>query len=169
MIKRKIYLASSWRNEQYDGVLSLLELVGHKVYDFRRPKPVDELTGTGYAQWGPPATGFSWDEVSAEAGPRPWTRPEYLIALATDTAQAGFKMDMDALNWCDTCVLLLPSGRSAHLEAGYAAGKGKDVFIYLNGDDSSDDLMYLMATSLALSMDGLLTQLSMASPVRLAS
>jgi hypothetical protein len=36
---------------------------------------------------------------------------------------------MSALDWCDTCVLVLPCGRSAHLELGYAIGQAKTTAI----------------------------------------
>jgi hypothetical protein len=49
---------------------------------------------------------------------------------------------MGALRWCDTCVLVLPSGRSAHLEAGWAAGAGKTTIGLLA--DGEPDLMWKM-------------------------
>jgi hypothetical protein len=45
--------------------------------------------------------------------------------LSHPAAEDGFALDMGALEWCDACVLVLPCGRSAHLEAGWAAGAGK--------------------------------------------
>jgi hypothetical protein len=49
---------------------------------------------------------------------------------------------MGALKWCDTCVLVLPCGRSAHLEAGWAAGAGKFTVGLLA--DGEPDLMWKM-------------------------
>jgi len=43
-------------------------------------------------------------------------------------AKAGFALDKAGMDKADCCVLVLPSGRSAHLEAGYMAGEGKPVF-----------------------------------------
>lgn len=34
------------------------------------------------------------------------------------------------MEWADACVLVLPSGRSSHLEAGWFAGKGKPVAVF---------------------------------------
>ena len=34
-----IYVASSWRNTDYDGVIVLLKDAGYDVYDFRHPAP----------------------------------------------------------------------------------------------------------------------------------
>ena len=36
-MKRKIYVASSWRNEYYPEVVAKLREAGHEVYDFRNP------------------------------------------------------------------------------------------------------------------------------------
>jgi len=38
---------------------------------------------------------------------------------------------MNALRWCEACVLLLPCGRSAHLELGWAAGAGKRTVVII--------------------------------------
>ena len=38
---RKIYVASSWRNEFYPEVVAKLREVGHDVYDFRNPPSGD--------------------------------------------------------------------------------------------------------------------------------
>jgi hypothetical protein len=57
--------------------------------------------------------------------------------------------------WADTCVLVLPCGRSAHIEAGWMAGAGKDVFI-LQLAKEEPELMYLMTNGIAISVDELL-------------
>ena len=74
-------------------------------------------------------------------------------------AAAGFALDKAALDWCDTCVLVLPSGRSAHLEAGYAAGQGKQVVVLLHEDRFEPELMYLLCDGLALSIGDILVHL----------
>jgi hypothetical protein len=57
------------------------------------------------------------------------------------------------MQWADTGVLVLPSGRSAHLEAGYFNGAEKDLFI-LMVEPQEPELMYLMGR-IALSVDDL--------------
>lgn len=54
---------------------------------------------------------------------------------------------MGALLECDACVLVMPCGRSAHLELGWAAGAGKDTAILLF--DGEPELMYQMVDLLA--------------------
>ena len=105
----KIYLASSWRNQRQPAVLAALRAAGHDVYDFRNPAPGDN--------------GFSWSEIAEHW--IDWTPAEFIRALEHPVAHRGFSFDMNALRWCDACVLLLPCGRSAHLELGWACGAGK--------------------------------------------
>src|SRR5260370_13595939 len=118
-LPRKIYLASSWRNPHQPGMVDWLRELGHEVYDFRKPAEDD--------------AGFSWREIDANW--LEWTVPQYLSALETPPAQRGFRFDKAALDWCDTCVLLLPCGRSAHLAAGFAAGPTKPTVIPLFGGE----------------------------------
>lgn len=111
----KIYVASSWRNPIQATVVERLRGVGHEVYDFKNP---------------PGRTGFSWREIDPNW--QKWTPEEYLKALESPKAEAGFKSDADAMAWADTCVLVLPCGRSAHLEAGRMSGERKRLIILLD-------------------------------------
>jgi hypothetical protein len=126
MLSRKIYVASSWRNPQQPGVVKALREAGHEVYDFRNPAPGDD--------------GFSWCEIDPDW--MKWTIRQYVHNVRQPLADRGFQFDRDALHWCDTCVLVLPCGRSAHLEAGYAAGQGKRTIIMLSQDKFEPELMY---------------------------
>lgn len=130
-MKRRIYLASSWRNPQQPQAVQMLRDAGHEVYDFRHPKPED--------------TGFSWGDIDAEW--LNWTPKEFIGGMKHPIAQAGYTSDKNALDWCDTCVLLLPCGKSAHLEAGYAIGQGKPTLVVLHPDRFEPELMYLLAGS----------------------
>jgi hypothetical protein len=57
------------------------------------------------------------------------------------------------MKWADAFVLLLPSGRSAHLEAGWAIGAGKPTCIVLHEEKFEPELMYLLAADIALDVD----------------
>jgi nucleoside 2-deoxyribosyltransferase len=128
---RKIYVASSWSNKAQPSIVVALRAAGHDVYDFRHPDDGED--------------GFAWAKIDPEY--RKWTQQEFIHHLQTSPIAAhGFKRDRDALDWCDTFVLLLPCGRSAHLEAGYACGQGKRVIIMLSDEEPLFDLMYLFAT-----------------------
>lgn len=104
-----IYVASSWRNYLQPAIVSLLRSSGHEVYDFRNPAPGN--------------TGFAWSAIDPYW--QAWTPQEYRDALEHPIAKEGFAHDMNALRACDACVLVLPSGRSASFEFGWAIGNGK--------------------------------------------
>lgn len=121
----RIYLASSWRNEHQPRVLTELRAIGHEVYDFRNP----QVQGPP----GMPADGFSWKQTDPTWGSRlsPDIVDRYKRMLAHPRASEGFAADYDAMRWADAFVLLLPCGRSAHLEAGWALGRGKPTIVLL--------------------------------------
>ncbi len=128
-VKRKIYLASSWRNIYQPKAVKELRAAGHEVYDFRNPTPGNK--------------GFAWSDIDPEW--LKWTPERFCDALHHPIASAGYSFDKNALDWCDTCVILLPCGRSAHLEAGYAIGQGKPTLIVLSEERFEPELMYLLS------------------------
>lgn len=135
---RRIYVASSWRNPGQPAIVSALRTAGHEVYDFRNPAPGN--------------TGFAWSEVDPNW--LNWDPGTFAEKLTTHpVAAAGFAFDKNALDWCDTCILVLPCGRSAHLELGYAAGQGKDTYVLLHPDKFEPELMYLLNTACSSSID----------------
>lgn len=135
MRKRKIYVASSWRNLYQQEVVKKLREAGHEVYDFKNPKEGDK--------------GFHWSEIDPKW--QEWTSEQYRDNLSHPVADAGFKSDYDAMEWADTCVLVMPCGRSAHIEAGYFNGSGKDLLILLS--DGEPELMYKMADHICINID----------------
>lgn len=113
-----VYIASSWRNPLQQGIVHLLRAARIDCYDFRKPTSNDPARQQG--------DGFRWSEIDPSwLG---WKPEDWRKALAHPIAQAGFAQDRDALLRADCCVLVLPCGRSAHLEVGYAAACGKPVF-----------------------------------------
>lgn len=67
-------------------------------------------------------------------------------ALKMDFVATAFNFDKKHLDRCEVAVLVLPAGRSGHLEMGYVIGQGKPGFILMNGDPDRYDLMYGFAT-----------------------
>jgi nucleoside 2-deoxyribosyltransferase len=115
----KVYVASSWRNQSYAGITQSIRENGHAVLDWRVLN-----------------AGFRWP-------PCP-TLPHYVSALETDAdVDAAYRNDRDAIDACDVVVLLNPCGSSAHLEAGYASGRGKPVIVMLVQEEPlRQELMY---------------------------
>ena len=138
----RIYVASSWRNTYYPVVVARLKKAGHEVYDFRNPPHG--------------GSGFHWTEVDENA-PN-WSFEEYSEGLHHPLAEKQFKADLEALEWADTCVLVLPCGRSAHTEAGWMAGAGKKVIAYIP-EMVEPELMYKLFDSVVCTLDALLLAL----------
>ncbi len=139
----RIYLASSWRNGQQPGLVGTLREAGHDVYDFRNPPH-----GQG---------GFAWSDIDPEW--KAWDAESYRQQLLTHPVAAhGYMTDFKAMEWADTFVLLRPCGISAHLELGWACGRGKHTIAYLT--EGEPELMYLMVDHLVTSDAELLAALS---------
>lgn len=71
--------------------------------------------------------------------------------LNAPAARRGFARDMAAIRTTDTLVLVLPCGRSAHLELGLAVGLGKKTVVLLD-DPCQPELMYRAVDYVAADM-----------------
>lgn len=69
----------------------------------------------------------------------------YEQALAGAVAQNAFNFDKRHIDASTAAVLVMPAGKSAHLELGYAAGAGKATAILLVEEPERFDLMYNFA------------------------
>ena len=139
----KIYVASSWRNDLQQRVVSLIRKKGHQVYDFKHPDDVQ--------------AGFSWAEIDPNW--KDWDVDEYKTALGNPCAERGFIRDFNAMMEADVCVLLLPCGRSAHAEAGWMKGHGKKVVVLMTQPQEAE-LMYKLFDKVVSSTTELLKCLS---------
>jgi len=135
----KIYVASSWRNTHYTEVVRRLKEAGHEVYDFRNPPHG--------------GNGFRWTDI--DPGAPDWSFDQYAEGLHHPLAERQFKADLDALLWADTCVLVLPCGRSAHTEAGWMAGAGRKVIAYMP-EMMEPELMYKLFDAVCDDIDAVL-------------
>lgn len=141
-----IYIASSWRNSYYPEVVERLRREGFQVYDFRNPPHC--------------GSGFHWTDIDENA-PN-WTFGQYAEGLHHPKAERQFSADMEALEAADTCVLVLPCGRSAHTEAGWMAGAGRRVIAYIP-EMVEPELMYKLFDGVVGSLDELVSCLKKAS------
>lgn len=121
-----IYVASSWRNVHQSSVVATLRAANLSVYDF---KEGDEA--------------FHWSDVE------PTYKDgidfnQYKRMLDHPISQTGFARDFVAMQRCDTMILVLPCGRSAHLELGWAVGQGKRTAIIDFESETNPELMYKM-------------------------
>ena len=144
-----VYVASSWRNLMQEAVCATLTAAGIEHYDFKNPEG---------------GTGFSWKEVKPGIEPSSDLKVkgsdwepinEYLRMIAHPRALDGFNADFAAMNRADTFILVLPCGKSAHLELGWAVGAGKRTAILLE-DPVEPELMYRMVDYMAPTLFNLL-------------
>ena len=134
----KIYLASSYKNETLVIVMaSALRQAGHEVDAFCDPR-----TGRAVFTLSDPR----FQKLKNLSG-KDFCREKPI----KDT----FIENKKWLDWCECCILILPSGRSAHLEAGYAKGQGKKLIIYhaYEWPAGEVDIMYCFADLLTAEID----------------
>ena len=138
----KIYVASSWKNPYFVEVVARLRAEGHEVYDFRNPPHGGH--------------GFKWTEIDPDA--HSWSFAQYREGLKHPKAERQFAADLEAMHWADTCVLVLPCGRSAHTEAGWFSGRGLKTIAYIPQFDEPE-LMYKLFDSVVGTLDELIAAL----------
>lgn len=145
-----IYVASSWRNPIQTAVCAALKAADIDHFDFKNPEPG--------------LHGFHWSDVmpsyTREPGSLGRTEQladidDYIAALDHPIAQQGFERDFQAMEKADCCILVLPCGRSAHLELGWFIGKCRTA-ILLDGPKVTPELMYKMVDYIAPSLFDLL-------------
>lgn len=135
----RIYVASSWRNEaRQQEVVRVLRAEGHEVYDFRHPGPGEE--------------GFGWRFVTTDPAALKDARRFRDEVLPHPSCKKGFDLDMNALRAADATVCVLPCGRSAHLELGYAIGDGQLTIALLDEPMSEPELMYLACSYICVNV-----------------
>ena len=127
----KIYLASSWKRKETVIMLhDILAKEGHEVDSFcstdgeRVSFEWDKLVGIMYNE------GIDLRSIDAVSMADHWR------------VQEAFKEDKKWIDWADVLILLMPCGRSSHLEAGYAVGKGKKMYIVGGFEKGEFDTMY---------------------------
>ena len=140
-------------------------------------KPVVYLIGSlrnpevvAMANWLENESGYevftSWFAAGPEADDK-WKEHElargrsYKEALAHHAAQHVFHFDKEHIERADAVLLMLPAGKSGHLELGYALGTGKPGFILI-ADVDRWDVMYCFATGVTEDREELLDMMKRA-------
>lgn len=123
----RIYIASSWKNQKRVLMLAeRLEQEGFEVDAFCR------ATDKRYS--------FHWSEfVDDEAE---LLNYDALSFLNDPRVQRAFREDKSWLDWSDIVIMVMPCGHSSHLEAGYAKGQGKRLYIFGDFPKGEFDVMY---------------------------
>lgn len=119
-----IYLIGSLRNPGIPEIGNYLRSLGYDVFD--------DWFSAG------PIADDAWRDHEKAKG-RPYTE-----ALCGYHAEHVFKFDLYHLNRSDIGLLVLPAGRSGHLELGYLIGRGVPGYILLDNIERWD-VMYKFA------------------------
>lgn len=139
----KIYLIGSLRNPKVPEIATSLRYEGYDVFD------------DWYAA-GPEADD-KWQDYEQARGR---TLPQALQGFA---AQHVYHFDRHHLEQADAAILVLPAGRSGHLELGWALGAGKAGYVLLDSPKRWD-VMYAFATGVFTSLDDLIKELDSLPP-----
>jgi nucleoside 2-deoxyribosyltransferase len=105
----------------------------------------NELENLGFdpfADWktpGPDADDFLRDFYKARGR-------NYKQTLQSYAARHIYEFDKHHLDRCDAAVMLMPCGKSGHLELGYTIGRGKPGYILFDQEPERVDVMYGFAT-----------------------
>lgn len=125
----KIFISTSWKNEtQAIHLANALRDKGYEVDCF-----CDSSTGRFV---------FSYNELIN------YESMDCIEFIKTKQATKAFNEDKKYIEWCDLLIMVLPCGKSAHLEAGYAKGIGKKVFMLGSFPSGEFDVMYKFANKL---------------------
>jgi hypothetical protein len=135
-----IYLVGSLRNPRIPEVAGYLRSHGHEVFD------------DWYAA-GPEADDI-WQRYEMNRG------RTYVEALRAAHAQEVFHFDRTHLDRSNVGVMVMPAGKSGHLELGYLIGQRKPGFILLDKEPERWDVMVAFATAVVYSADELLAELA---------
>lgn len=113
-------------------IANLLKHDGHKVDCFCDPSSGRYV--------------FHWTEfVEKEEDLKNYNAISFLDDPRT---QRAFIEDKKWIDWAEAVVMLHPCGKSAHLEAGYAKGRGKLLYMWGKWPKGEFDVMYGFADRL---------------------
>jgi len=147
MVGRRIYLIGSLRNLAVIEVAKVLREDGWEVFD--------DWMSPG------PETDDHWKAYEQERG------RTYQEALRGAHARDVFEFDKRHLEASDIAILVLPAGRSGHLELGWMLGRKKWGFILLDTDDPERwDIMYQFADGVFTTVTDLRTYLKLHQEVQ---
>ncbi len=148
----KIYLASSWKMAGFViDLKKVLEKEGHEVDAF-----CDDSGRRVSFNWSMLEDTMTNEKLDIQ-------NLDAIEMLQHWRVIEAYNEDKKWLDWADTVILILPSGKSAHLEAGYAKGSRKSLFIFGGYEKGEFDVMYGFADKMFRysELDLLISELTM--------
>lgn len=123
---KSIYIVGSLKNWKIVGLTNELQKLGFDVFsEWLTPGPEADTYLLKYAKM------------------RGWS---YKQALNSYAATHVFNFDKYHIDRCDLAIMVMPAGKSAHLELGYITGTGKPGYILFDREPKRFDVMYKFAT-----------------------
>ena len=125
---KSIYVIGSLRNPNIPETAREIRSLGFEAFD----------------DWFAPGseTDNFWRDYEKSKG------SSYKEALSGYAARHVFEFDKSHLDRCDAAVMVMPAGKSAHLELGYVLGHEKPGFILFDEEPERWDVMYQFATGI---------------------
>lgn len=139
MASKTIYLIGSLRNPEVPLIGDKLRAVGFDVFD--------DWFAAG------PIADDSWQEYEKGRG------TTYKEALNGYAAKHVFDFDFHHLARADIGILILPAGKSGHLEIGYLAGQKKPTYVLFNEEPQRWDVMYQFMNDVFFNVDEMINVL----------
>lgn len=136
---KSVYIIGSLRNENIPQIGNLLRDNGWDAFD--------DWYGAGHE------ADDKWRDYENTRGRL------HRDALYGYAARHVFEFDKRHLDRCDLAVLVMPAGKSGHLELGYFVGCGKPGFILFETVPERYDVMHQFATNVFTSNEELITGL----------
>lgn len=134
-----IYVIGSLRNPYIPQLAVILREEGYEVFD--------DWFASG------PEADDKWQEYERQRS------RSYGEALKGHAAKNVFEFDRRHLERANTVVMVMPAGKSGHLELGWALGKGKRGFVLFDQEPERWDVMYQFATGVAFNTSDLIKML----------
>lgn len=138
--KTNVYVIGALKNTRIPEIGNRLRSEGYDVMD----------------EWFTPGefADTNWQNYEKQRG------RSYKEALRGRAATNIFLFDRTYLDLSDKVILVMPAGKSAMIELGYAKGRGKDTYILLDGQDPDRyDIMPNFADHVVITEDDLVEEL----------
>jgi nucleoside 2-deoxyribosyltransferase len=137
--KTHIYLVGSLRNPKIPHLAQTLRKEGYEVFsEWHNPGPEADM---------------HWQEHEKLKG------SSYKEALEGSHVENVFYYDKTYIDFSDIVIMVMPAGRSGHLELGYAAGCGKKTFILLDKEPEQYDVMPRFSDAICNNVSELIDEL----------
>lgn len=144
--KTHVYLVGALKNPDIPQLAKTLREEGYEVF----------------AEWhnAGPRADMHWQDHEKFKG------SSYKEALAGPHVENVFYYDQAYIDLADIVVLVMPAGKSGHLELGYAAGGGKKTIILLDEEPARYDIMPRFADTICNNVSELIEELGKLCPAK---